>query len=261
MQKDALAITVSSMVMGVFGAFLRWLQLRTAVEADTGLMTRGAAISVIYVIYSLAAGAAMLAFVLVWLRRTALPGTAERALHVRTPFPAVLGWVAFVCFAACGLREMFSAGSAGTRLLTVLVRLRGVSMILTGASLPFLTCRREGEINPMGRGASALMSVACCIWMASTYYQNSQNPLRWEYGPLVLALAANTLVAYSLMSWYYREPKPRFAVVLLQWSVFLNLCVLPNGMGLLMSAVHALFAALEMLLLYVVLCNTPREPA
>ena len=259
MRKDALAITVSSMVMGVFGAFLRWLQLRTAYEADTGLFAQGAAIHKIYVIYSLLAGAAMLAFVLVWLRRAKLPTPAEEALYARTPVPLILGWVTFAVFALCGVRMMFSAGSAGSRLLSILQRLGGMGMVLGGAGLPFITSRRAGETNPMGRGASALMSVGMGLWMGCTYYGNSQNPVRWEYAPLLLALAANTLVCYHVMSWYYHEPKPRSALVTMELAVFFNICVLPDGLGLPMTAALALFAGLSMSLLYMLICNTKIE--
>ncbi|MBR1660012.1 MAG: hypothetical protein IJ705_06820 [Oscillospiraceae bacterium] len=257
MRKDAVAITVSSLVMGVFGAFLRWLMLRTTYDAETGLCARSAALYWIYVVYSFLALAAVLAFTLVWLRRTALPSTAAEALYASTPLQAVLGWVCFAAFAFCGVRMMFSAGDAGSRFLTALQRLRGVGMILGGAGLPFFTSRKEGEGNAMGRGASLLASVGFGVWLACTYLSNSQNPVRWSYAPLILAIVADTLVCYHVMCWYYGEPKPRAAVATLQLCVFLSLCVLPDSLGFPLTAALALFALYAMALLYGVISNCP----
>ena len=47
MRKNALTITLCVLVLGIFGAFLRWLQTRSIFEEETGLALRGAPISVI----------------------------------------------------------------------------------------------------------------------------------------------------------------------------------------------------------------------
>ena len=65
MRKTALTLTVSTLVLGIFGAFLRWLQTMSAFEKETGFSVPGAGTTVVFVIYSILAIAACV-FVTTW---------------------------------------------------------------------------------------------------------------------------------------------------------------------------------------------------
>ena len=69
MRKTALTLTVSTLVLGIFGAFLRWLQTMSAFDKETGFPIPGAGTTVALVIYSILAIAAICVVTLVWLSR------------------------------------------------------------------------------------------------------------------------------------------------------------------------------------------------
>ena len=46
MRKTALTLTVSTLVLGIFGAFLRWLQTMSAFDKETGFPIPGAGTTV-----------------------------------------------------------------------------------------------------------------------------------------------------------------------------------------------------------------------
>ena len=59
MQKNAVTATVATLVMGIFGAFLRWLQNTNLYDSDTGLAAPRAPISFAFLLFSLVMFAVM----------------------------------------------------------------------------------------------------------------------------------------------------------------------------------------------------------
>ena len=256
MQKNALAVTVSTVVMGVFGTFLRWLQDRTIFDAETGLAERGAAISVVCAIYFALAFFAMLALVVFWLRRyEKVPGAGE-ALRARTALPAVIAWALFAVFAVGGLMQMFSAADAAAPRFQ---RIFGACAILAAACFPFLAGGKEGQPHPLGRPASAILALFSCLWLVFYYVVNEQNPVLWSYAPEILAITASTLAFYYVCRWHYGLAKPNAALLFVQLGAFLNLCILPDSRPLSATAMFAAAAALLLTLEFLMVSNL-REP-
>lgn len=257
MQKNALAITVSTVVMGVFGAFLRWLQDRTIFEAETGLAVRGAAISTVCALYFVLALIAMLALVVFWLRRYEKAPRAGAALRTRTALPAAAAWLLCAVFAVGGLMRMFSATEAASPQFQ---RIFGACAILAAACFPFLAGGKEGRPHPLGRLASAVLALFFCLWLVFCYVTNEQNPVLWSYAPEILAITASTLAFYYICCWHYDTAKPNAALLFVQAGVFLNLCILPDSRS---KSATAMFAATALLLLLLefLMVNNLRDPA
>ena len=112
MRKTALTLTVSTLVLGIFGAFLRWLQTMSAFDKETGFPIPGAGTTKVFLLYSVLAAAAFILLALLWLRRFAAAPEAGAALRSGTMLPSVLGWALCVCFAAAACYVLFRAGSA-----------------------------------------------------------------------------------------------------------------------------------------------------
>ena len=257
MQKNALAVTVSTMVMGVFGAFLRWLQDRTIFDPETGLAARGAAISIVCAIYLALAFFAMLALVIFWLRRYEKVPEAGEALRARTALPAAVTWALCAVFAVGGLMRMFSAmQSVAPRFQRVF----GAGAILSAACFPFLAGGKEGRPHPLGRLASAILALFSCFWLVFCYVVNEQNPVLWSYAPEILAITASTLAFYYICRWHYGAAKPNAALLFVQAGAFLNLCILPDSRSASATAMFAVTAAL-LLTLEFLMVNNLREPA
>lgn len=253
MRKDALAITVTSLVMGVFGAFLRWLQNRTIYE-DSGLAAPGAGVSVVYVVFSVLMACGMLGVVLLWLRRYEKPRSGEAALHVDTVLPAVLSWALCAVFALSGVLLMFSAGTSA---FPRMQRLFGAFAILAGACLPMLPRRQTPEDAGVSgrRAAAAVVTLFFCWWLVFSYRANAENPVLWAYAPEILAVASGTMAFYYVTGWIFGHAQPDAALFCIQLAVFLNVCTLPDERHGAMKALFAATAAALLLLEYILLAN------
>ena len=129
MRRTALTLTVSTLVLSVFGAFLHWLQTMNAFEKDTGFSIPGAGTTVVFLIYSVLAVALFCVVTILWLGRFERGTDAASALHCETVIPFVAG---AIFLSGSG----FSAPSASLR------------------RSPFLSC--SGERAAAARGASAV---------------------------------------------------------------------------------------------------------
>ena len=99
MRKTALTFTVTTLVLGVFGAFFRWLQLMNAFDKETGFPVPGAGITPVLIVYCVLALAAFCVLTLVWLGRYDRAQTAETALKCGTVAPLIISWALCAAFA------------------------------------------------------------------------------------------------------------------------------------------------------------------
>ena len=99
MRKIAITFTVTTLVLGVFGAFFRWLQMMNAFDEE-GFPVPGAGSSVVLIAYCVLAAAAICFLTLVWLKRYDRAVTAETALRCGSILPMLLGWVLCAAMAA-----------------------------------------------------------------------------------------------------------------------------------------------------------------
>ena len=249
MRKDALAITVSTLVMGSFGMFLRWLQRSSIFDAETGLTAGGAPITIIFVVYSLLAAAGMAGLVRFWLSRYRAPQNDAEALRTDSPVPFILSWVLCALFAAGGLRLMFTAGSVS---YTGIQRIFGALTILCGACIPFLTHRGEGKPG-MARLPVTAVTLYFCCWVAFCYLQNYQNPVTWSFLPEILAIIGALLAVYYVCGWSYRWSRFNPAIFWAQLGAYLNICTITDSRSILMSGTFIATAALLLMLEYILI--------
>ena len=261
MRKNALSVTVSTAVMGVFGAFLRWLQNRMIFEPDTGLATPGAPISIVCLVYAALAAAAMLAIVLFWLRPFRAADSPAAVVRARTVLPMLLGWVLFVGFSCAGLWLMFTSAEAS---MPRLRRIFGACAVLAGACFPFLTTRTEDALHPLGKLSVSYLSLFYCFWLVYSYVTNAQNPVLWDYAPEIVALAGVTMSFYYVAGWYFRAGHLRRSLFFTQLGAFFCICILPDARSRSALVLLAGTVAVLLLLEYVLIENlleAPREDA
>ena len=142
MRKTALTFTVTTLVLGVFGAFLRWLQLMNAFDKETGFPVPGAGVTTVLIVYCVLALAAFCVLTLLWLGRYDRAKTAETALKCTTAAPLIISWALCAAFAAAACIILFTAGTSQTPLLQ---RLFGAFGILAALSIPFLFGKNGGS--------------------------------------------------------------------------------------------------------------------
>ena len=255
MRKTAITVTVTTLVLGVFGAFLRWLQNTGAYDAETGAIVPWHGTTIVLVIYCVFAVAAILAINLLWLRR--FEGDDDMAaLRGATGLPAGLGWAFGVAFALCACVVMFTAAASRYPLAQ---RLLGAFGILAGLSFPFLVAKRDGSVRPLGRAAAMTVTLFCCYWLVCCWRNHSANPVIWVFVMEILAVSASTVAFYYIAAYHYGAGRSRRALPAVQLAIFFDMVTLFAPRGAVQGLM--LLLCIGMLLLFqVLLMENLKEP-
>jgi len=191
MRKDAFNLCLTTLVLAVFGFFLRWLQNMNAFDAETGLAAVGAKTSAVFVIYSFAALVLLVLANRLYLGRRSTLGTDAESLQCATVFHKAVLWLCAVLGAIGWLVMMFSADQAP---FPTMQRVTAALGILAAASLPFMfPSKKEGEGRALASTAAIIPILFCCVWLVSDYRVHAENPVRWEYVVQILAIIALTM--------------------------------------------------------------------
>ena len=252
MRKTALTFTVTTLVLGVFGAFFRWLQLMNAFDKETGFPIPGAGITPVLIVYCVLALAAFCVLTLLWLGRYDRAQTAETALKCGTAAPLIISWALCAAFAAAACVILFTAGASQTPLLQ---RLFGAFGILAAISIPFLFGKNGGSGGPMGRSAAAVLTVFYCFWAIFEYKSISSDPIIWHYAFEVLAIAVSTMSVYYVTTYFYGVGKLPRTLIALQLGVFLNVTVIFEQRSTPLNVMVGVSAALQLMLEFLLIEN------
>lgn len=262
MQKLALSMTVTTLVAGVFGAFLRWLQLRTIYDMETGLPRLWAGISIIFVVYILLFAAALIGIIIFRLRiRIERPLAAELALRACTPIPSVLVWLFCAAFAAGGLVLLFSQKTAATQLENTLATLFRAGCIVAGSCVLCLPWREGKESAFPGSLGSVVLTVFFCVWLVHSYVENSRDPISWNFLPELMSVTASTLGFYYITAYYFGRAKPRSAVFWSFFAALLNICTIFDLMTGAEKLLHAATAGTLLLMGFLMVENMRKVPS
>ncbi len=252
MRKTALTFTVTTLVLGVFGAFFRWLQLMNAFDKETGFPIPGAGITPVLIVYCVLALAAFCVLTLLWLGGYDRAKTAETALRCGTVAPLIISWALCAAFAAAACVILFTAGTSQTPLLQ---RLFGAFGILAAISIPFLFSKNGGSGGPMGRSAAAVLTVFYCFWAIFEYKSISSDPIIWHYAFEVLAIAVSTMSVYYVTTYFYGVGKLPRTLIALQFGVFLNVTVIFEQRSTPLNVMVGVSAALQLMLEFLLIEN------
>ena len=229
MRNNALPFTAATLVLGIFAAFLRWLQNMNVFDEATGLARHGAAVSIVLVLYVLACAVIFAALSVVWLRRFAAPEQGPDALRAGSVLPAVCCWVCAGAFVLCALVLMFTAPSARQPNLQ---RVFAAAAIFGGLCFPFLP-QSGGDGAGFSRVCAGVLTLVCCFWLVVRYTGcAAEEPVLWRAAPETLALAATTLAFFRAAGWLFGVRAPRRTLFFLQLAAFLDLAVMFDSRGL-----------------------------
>lgn len=257
MRKDALTITLTTLVLGIFGAFLRWLQNMNLYDEE-GLAARGAGISIVLAVYILISAVVLALIVRLWLRRYVFPADVGAALRCRSVVPAILGWAMAAAFVIASLVLMFSADLAK---FPTLQRIFGAAGILAGLCIPGLIPKRASDApNAAGKSASALLTIFFCYWLVFSYKLGSDEPQFWTYAPGLLAVAAAVLGVYYLAALFCGRARPMTMMFILPFAAVLNLTTVFDPRRGSLTAIHLVSAALMLLAQYLIIANMAEDP-
>ena len=250
MRKNAMTVTVATLVLGVFAAFFRWLQNANAFEAESGLPIPGHATSVIFAVYCIAVAALIVAAGALYFRRCGCASDAA-ALRSESVISTVLSWSFCAAFVLGAVAVMFTAHLTAR---PTVVRLLGAFGILGGLCFPFLT-GKKAENGALGRTAAGAVTLFFCYWMVSSYLLHSEDPVTWNFCVEILALAAGTAAFYHTAAFHFGAGKGNRALAAVQLAVFFDLATLFDARSGASLAMIAASAAMLLLIEYLLIAN------
>ena len=249
-------LTLATLVLSVFGAFIRWLQTRNIIDEVSGLAKSGAGLSVVLVVYSLFVLAVVVAAAQMIRRRFRTETEATAALGSESKVPGILLIVFALVFVIAALLVMFTADAAR---FPMMQRIFGACGIFGGLCFPFFLAKRDGTVNPSSRTAAVILPFFYLFWMVFAYKTNADNPTLWVFAPEMLALAASTIGVYQVAAYFYGRAKPTATLIALQLAAYLNIGVLFDRRSIALTLMIAISAALMMVLYYVLVSNLKED--
>lgn len=238
MHKNIFRLCGFTMVMGIFGAFLRWVQLGRAVEEDTGLFIAGSSWS-----WIMAAFLALVAAALVFLVRAnkapgfpetypavyAGGGHAAKGLAVLAGMLLALGGTLTIVY-AMHTAATAPAGLNGTTDYTPVFDLAlGLFAVVCGIAAPSFIISASKPKPDKGYGKATILVLFLCFWLIAAYKYSADDPVVWNYAVRLLAVAATILAFYYAAGFVFEKPRPLSALYFCQLSAFLCIVTLADS--------------------------------
>lgn len=245
MRKTAFKLCGFTVVMGIFGAFIRWLQRINSFEPETGLAVTGSP-------YSYAVAGFILLFavlLLVLVRRLSDLRFDGRFPHVYSagiPLAVIPAGLVGAMTALGGVLTLLR--SVGTS-KTVFDLILGLFALLCAAGMAsfILASARPGKRKNGVFGAVSLVFFLC-YWLIAAYKYSAADPVLWHFAPRLLSICALVLACYYHAGFVFKKPKPLPALYFSNFAVFLCITVLADEYPLGEQLITLGFAALLTLL-------------
>lgn len=247
MRKKSLQLCGFTLILGIFGAFLRWVQVRRVFEPDTGLATPNSVWSYAVILIILLSAA----LILIWvrsLRNNSFPSGYPSAYSQHVPAYPIIAIVIGVIMVVGGLLTIIAAMTEKSS-YTVFQLMLGFFGILCAICLTVFTLNAfKHESKSSGTLSTAVIVLFLCYWLIAAYKYSASDPVIWHFAPRLLAISATILAFYFSAGFVFGRPRPLSSLFFCLFGAFLCILTLadsyPNGEQLIVFA----FAA-EMLLL------------
>lgn len=221
MQKYAWTYTMAGTVFSAVVVMLRWLQVQTIFDAETGLPQLNAPITTMLV-----ASLILIAAALWWMsgrmKTDWAPEEPEDAFaqpHRETG--GIL--IAVAILAAVGSLLLFFSEESTLMKAAALLGLLSAPVL---AMLPHLP--RWGGF---GAALSVLPVLFFCLWLVVFYKENAANPILWSYGMEILAIAMCLLAVFRLSAYLFYRAKPRQAIFSCMLALITSLATLTDSVS------------------------------
>lgn len=206
MRKKPFVLCGSVCILGIFGAFIRWLQNTTAFEADTGLQKPFALWSIIMTVYLIIAAVALI-FPVRGLSGESCPGSFEKAFAGKPVYLKAASWCSSVPVVVGGLVYLFRA----LRPLDHFDLAMGAFAVIAGICLFLLFRALASGKEKISGMISVLVVLFLCFLLVWEYKTYAFDPTIWHFGLRILATAFVLLAYYYIAGFCYGRIKPRMA--------------------------------------------------
>jgi len=205
MRNKSLKLCGFTVIMGIFGAFLRWLQIQNIFEADTGLAAPHSPWS-----YALIAFVVLFAVLLgLWIRHLKsvdFPSKYPNVYSKSIPFVTIAAGLIGAVMAIGGVLTLVRAvKTSGTVFDLVL----GLFTLLCAAGIStFIISTSKPEKKNSGYFGAISIVFYLCYWLIAAYKFSAADPVIWHFAPRLLAISATVLAFYFIAGFVFNKPRP-----------------------------------------------------
>lgn len=226
MQNKSLKLCGFTVIMGIFGAFLRWLQIQNIIEADTGLATRNSPWSFALIFF------VILFAVLLWLLVRKLkdidfPLRYPEVYSKSVPFASIVAVFIGVIIAIGGVLTVLRSVQSSKTVFDLVLGL--FSFVCAGGIASFIGSATKPEKKSQGVFGAISIVFYLCFWLIAAYKFSAKDPVTWDYAPRLLAIAATLLAFYFIAGFVFNKPRPIASLYLGLLSTFMCIITIADS--------------------------------
>lgn len=226
--------------LGVVGAVLRIVELKTVFEPETGLAMRGQPITVSLILLS-AVSVTVFIILSLGLKKMESPATYSGALESKSSLALIASALAALGL-AIGSVLYFVGGTRGPAELILMLcgLLAAVSAFLLSRNVFF---QRDNSGNAI---FSTIIVIFVCLWMVLEYKLRSADPVILHYVYDFLALCSAAVALYYKAGFAFDRLRPSRTILFSMIACYFCLVATPGGSG---SAQKIYFFCIALLLI------------
>lgn len=225
MRNKSLKLCGFTVIMGIFGAFLRWLQIQNTFDSETDLFASHSPWSYAVILFFV-----LFAVVLFrWIRGMKdlrfppkYPDVYSENLHFSSISAVLIGAIMAVGGAATILRSVGTSQSAFDLIL-------GLTTFVSAAGLAaFIISSGKSEKKSGGQFGAVCNVFYICFWLIAAYKFSAAEPAIWAFAPKLLSLSAVLLAFYFIAGFVFNKPRPLSALYFSLLGTFLCIITLAD---------------------------------
>lgn len=218
MRNKSLKLCGFTLIMGIFGAFLRWLQIQNIFEADTGLAARHSPWSYALILFII------LFAVLLWLwirKLKAVDFTLKypEVYSKNIPFAPIAAIIIGVILAIGGVLTLLRSVQTSKTVFDLVLGL--ITFICAAGMTSFIASASKPAKKGNGYFGAISVVFYLCFWLIAAYKFSAKDPVTWDYAPRLLAISATLLAFYFIAGFVFNKPRPLASLYLGQISTFM----------------------------------------
>ncbi|MFB0921546.1 MAG: hypothetical protein QMB62_11820, partial [Oscillospiraceae bacterium] len=245
-----------TVIMGIFSAFLRWLQNVNIFESDTGLAIPNSPYSYAVVLFAVL----FAVILLVWLRRYRDIGFASNYPEVYSaapPFTKVAAYIIGALIAVGGILTVYRSVINSKTAFDLILGL--FSFVCAAGMITFLLSAGKPEKKSSGSFGAAATVFFLCFWLIASYKYSAADPVIWHFAPRLLSISATILAFYFIAGFVFNKPKPLASLYFSLLGTFMCLTVLSDSYPIGEQLITVGFLAAMILLSFVQVSGAKNE--
>ena len=205
MKKNALILTIITVVAGAAAFILRRRELATVFRAD-GLAERGAPVSIALLVLCALAVVVLIVLSLKLTGASTVAGGYTEVFHVGGMFPTVVSALLGVAMIAAAFLNYRSAAVGGTR--AVVEGAVGILAALAGIGAFALAVNARKKSGGCALPA-VLVTLFVCFFILVTYKKKASDPVLLNYMYDFIALCLSALATLFIAGFAFERPAPK----------------------------------------------------